>query len=86
MKRVSLLDVLQCEHCGGRVKILAAADQPDVIGKILRCLGLPSRAPRSRHCPRRDYVAASAGMTRDMCVSATRNITLNLLAPPDKSA
>ena len=45
MKRVFLVDVLQCENCGGQMKILAAIDQPDVIGKILRSLGLPSRAP-----------------------------------------
>jgi len=50
------------------------------------CAGRFHRAIGSRHCPRRDSVAASAGMTRDMCVSATHNITLNLLAPPDKSA
>jgi hypothetical protein len=45
MKRVFLLDVLQCERCGGRMKILAAIHPPDTTGKILECLGLPSRAP-----------------------------------------
>ena len=47
MKRVFLIDVLQCENCGGQMKILAAIDQPDVIGKILQSLGVPSRAPPS---------------------------------------
>jgi len=46
MKRVFLVDVLQCERCGGgRMKILAAIHPPDATGKILECLGLPSRAP-----------------------------------------
>src|SRR5436309_1021314 len=45
MKRVFLRDVLQCERCGGRLKILAAIHPPDTTAKILECLGLPSRAP-----------------------------------------
>ena len=45
MKRVFLVDVLQCEHCGGRMKILAAVRPPPATEKILDCLGLPSRAP-----------------------------------------
>ena len=45
MKRVFLVDVLQCEHCGGRMKILAAIRPPTVTVRILECLGLPSRAP-----------------------------------------
>jgi hypothetical protein len=45
MQRVFSLDVLECTRCGGRMKIVAAISQPDVAGKILKCLGLPSRAP-----------------------------------------
>jgi hypothetical protein len=45
MKRVFLVDVLECERCGGRMKILAAIHPPDATRKILDCLGLPSRAP-----------------------------------------
>ncbi len=45
MKRVFLVDVLQCEHCGGRMKILAAIRPPTVTVRILEWLGLPSRAP-----------------------------------------
>ena len=45
MKRVFLVDVLQCERCGGRMKILAAIHPPDATRKILECLGLPSRSP-----------------------------------------
>ena len=43
--RSFLLDVLQCERCGGPMKILAAIHPPEATGKILECLGLPSRAP-----------------------------------------
>jgi hypothetical protein len=39
------VDVLQCEHCGGRMKIIAAIHPPETTVKILECLGLPSRAP-----------------------------------------
>jgi hypothetical protein len=45
MKRVFLLDVLQCEICGGAMKIIAAIHAPDTTRKILECLGLPSRGP-----------------------------------------
>ena len=45
MKRVFLVDVIQCEHCGGRMRILAAIRPPAATVKILECLGLPSRAP-----------------------------------------
>ena len=45
MKRVWALDVLECPRCQARMRILAAIHSPDAIGKILDCLGLPSRAP-----------------------------------------
>src|SRR5207253_4089888 len=45
MKRVWVLDVLECPRCTGRMRILAAIDRPDVTRKILDCVGLPSRAP-----------------------------------------
>jgi len=45
MKRVFLVDVLQCERCGGPMKILSAIHPPEVTTRILDCLGLPSRAP-----------------------------------------
>lgn len=46
MKRVFEIDVLQCERCGGPMKIVAAIHPPETTAKILECLGLPSRAPR----------------------------------------
>jgi hypothetical protein len=39
------IDVLKCEQCGGRLKIIAAIHPPDTTQKILRCLGLPLRGP-----------------------------------------
>ena len=45
MQRVFRVDVLRCEHCGGRMKILAAIRTPTAIVRILECLSLPSRAP-----------------------------------------
>ena len=45
MMRVFELDVLEYPRCLGRMKIVAAIHSPDVIRKILNCLGLPSRAP-----------------------------------------
>jgi hypothetical protein len=40
MMRVFLVDVLKCEHCGGRLKILAAIHPPDATRKILECLNV----------------------------------------------
>jgi hypothetical protein len=39
------VDVLECNRCGGRMRILAAINRPEAIKAILECLGLPSRAP-----------------------------------------
>ena len=44
LRRVFAIDALECD-CGGRMRILAAIDQPEVIRAILTCLGLSSRAP-----------------------------------------
>jgi hypothetical protein len=50
MKRVFLVDVLECQRCGGRIKILAAIHPPEATRKILECLGLPSRSPAPGSC------------------------------------
>jgi hypothetical protein len=53
MRRTFGVDVLACPRCGGRLRLVALIDQPSVIQRILRHLGLPteapSRAPRSHH-------------------------------------
>ena len=35
LKRVFRIDIDTCERCGGKVKIIASIDDPQVIGKIL---------------------------------------------------
>ena len=44
LKRVFDIDVERCA-CGGRLKIIAAIEEPVVIVRILTHLGLPARAP-----------------------------------------
>ncbi len=45
MQRVFARDVLECASCGGRMRVIAAIEQPEIAGAILRCLGLTIRAP-----------------------------------------
>ena len=45
LKRVFEFDIEQCPRCGGRLKIIAAIEDPVVITKILTHLHLPARAP-----------------------------------------
>ncbi len=45
MRRVFAIDVLQCPTCGGRMRVIAAIEDPRVIRPILDCLGLSARAP-----------------------------------------
>jgi hypothetical protein len=45
MKRVFAIDVLQCDRCGGVMRLIAAIHSPETTRKILDCLGLTSRAP-----------------------------------------
>ena len=44
LRRVFDIDVERCV-CGGKLKIIAAIEEPAVIVKILTHLGLPARAP-----------------------------------------
>jgi hypothetical protein len=37
LKRVFDIDIAQCPHCGGTLKIIAAIEHPPVIAKILVC-------------------------------------------------
>jgi len=46
LKRVFLVDVLECPKCKGRMKILAAVVATASVRRILGHLGLPSEAPR----------------------------------------
>lgn len=51
LKRVFNIDVESCPLCQGRVRIIAAIEEPPVIKKILQHLGLPTSPPRI-HGPR----------------------------------
>jgi len=50
MRRGFDLDVLACPRCGGRMRLLATIEDPQVIRKILAHLGLP-RGPRPQPTP-----------------------------------
>ena len=45
LKRVFGIDVETCHLCGGKMKIIAAIEDPPVIKKILEHLGLPTKPP-----------------------------------------
>jgi hypothetical protein len=40
LKRVFAIEIEKCEKCGGPVRIIASIEDPDVIHKILKHLGL----------------------------------------------
>ena len=42
MLRVFAVDVLRCDRCGARRAVLTFLDQPSVVERILRHLGLPT--------------------------------------------
>ena len=46
MKRVFLVDVLTCPHCGGPRRLLAFILKPSAIERILSHLGLPTEPPK----------------------------------------
>ena len=55
LKRVFQVDILACAKCGGRMKVLAVIEQPDVVAKILGHLGMPTvpeGIPPARVLPR----------------------------------
>jgi hypothetical protein len=50
LRRVFDIDVLICERCSGRVRVIAAIEEPKTIQKILNHLGLPSKPPPITPC------------------------------------
>lgn len=63
LKRVFLVDILECPRCRGRMKILAAVTAPVGIRRILVHLGLPAEAPllaRARPPPQLEITGVSA--------------------------
>jgi hypothetical protein len=51
MRRAFEVDVLECPRCGGRMELIATIDDPAVVRKILRHLGLPTDGPEARPPP-----------------------------------
>tara|TARA_R110002073_G_scaffold15591_2_gene61165 strand:+ start:243 stop:560 length:318 start_codon:yes stop_codon:yes gene_type:complete len=49
LKRVFDIDIEQCSHCGGTLKIIAAILEKAAITKVLDHLGLPARSPAQIH-------------------------------------
>ena len=45
MQRVFARDVLECPSCRGRMRVIGAIEQPEIVAAILGSLGLASRAP-----------------------------------------
>jgi hypothetical protein len=45
MARVFRRDVLECQRCHGRLRIIAASVHAEVIAEVLGCLGLPAEPP-----------------------------------------
>ena len=45
LKRVFDIDIERCTHCGGKLKIIAVIEEPDVIEKILTHIGLSPQPP-----------------------------------------
>lgn len=48
MARTFGFDVLACDRCGGRLRLVALIEETAVIGRILRHLGLPTEVPSPR--------------------------------------
>ena len=66
MQRSFGFDVLACPNCPGRLRLGALIRAPDVVGRILRHLGLPEAVPTMR--PARDGpvpLDGAAGATSD---------------------
>ncbi len=52
LKRVFAIDIEKCEKCGGPVRIIASIEDPEVIQKILKHLGLDQSVdPQNRSPP-----------------------------------
>ena len=47
LRRVYAVDVLRCDRCGGRMRVLAFIRTAAVVRRILEHLGLPAEPPRT---------------------------------------
>ena len=51
LKRVFGIEIERCEKCGGKVKIIACIEDPEVIQKILKHLGLEEASQTRNRSP-----------------------------------
>ena len=51
LKRVFAIEIEKCEKCGGKAKIIASIEAPDVIEKILKLLGLDEASQARNRSP-----------------------------------
>ena len=52
VKRAAIrLEIEKCENCGGKMKIIAGIEDPNVIEKILKHLGLDEASQTSNRSP-----------------------------------
>ncbi len=51
LKRVFAIEIEKCEKCGGKVKIIACIEDPEVIEKILKHLGLDEASQTRNRSP-----------------------------------
>ena len=51
LKRVFAIEIEKCEKCGGNVKIIASIEDPEVIEKILKHLGLDETSQARNRSP-----------------------------------
>ncbi len=58
LKRVFDIDVEQCQ-CGGQLKLIAVIEEPDVIEKILKHIGLDPQPPPLAPARKRDDLFSS---------------------------
>ena len=48
LRRVFAVDVLSCERCKGRMRLVSLANEPDEISRVLAKVGLGPRPPPRR--------------------------------------
>lgn len=51
LKRVFAIEIEKCDKCGGRVKIIASIEDPAVIEKILKHVGLDEESQTRNRSP-----------------------------------
>ena len=51
LKRVFSIEIEKCEQCGSKVKIISSIEEPDVLEKILKHLGLDEDSQAGNRSP-----------------------------------